>query len=108
MQIQAIEETQSGAIVQPPSLGEFLKRTRMSQRGASGRPLTISDIKRRSSLSLPVLSKLEAGKIRDPKFSTIVEVSKAYGLAYEALAYFVQDFAAARQTGPQTSHEIAH
>jgi transcriptional regulator with XRE-family HTH domain len=104
MQIQAIEQTQSDVSVQSPSLGEFLKRIRMSQRGPYGRPLTISDIKRRSSLSLPVLSKLEAGKIRDPKFSTIVEISKAYGLPYEALAYFVQDIAAARQTGPQASH----
>ena len=73
-------------------------------RSESGRPLTISDIKRRSDLSLPVLSKLEAGKIRDPKFSTIVQVCKGYGLPFEALAFFVEDIAAARQVGPQAGH----
>lgn len=70
--MQTLTETHTDATNQPHSLGEFLKKTRLSQRGESGRPLTISDIKRRSDLSLPVLSKLEAGKIRDPKFSTIV------------------------------------
>lgn len=102
MQIQA--DTHTDATSQPPSLGEFLKKTRLSQRGESGRPLTISDIKRRSDLSLPVLSKLEAGKIRDPKFSTIVQVCKGYGLPFEALAGFVSDIAADRQTGPQSQH----
>lgn len=108
MQNQAQEHTHSDAIAQAPSLGEFLKKTRLSQRGETGRPLTISDIKRRSALSLPVLSKLEAGKIRDPKFSTIVEVSKGYGLPFEALAFFVQDIAAERQTGPQARDDVTH
>ncbi|WP_194713090.1 helix-turn-helix domain-containing protein [Noviherbaspirillum soli] len=102
MQTQA--DTHCNATIAPPSLGEFLKKTRLSQCGASGRPLTISDIKRRSDLSLPVLSKLEAGKIRDPKFSTIVQVCKGYGLPFEALALFVEDIAAARQVGPQAEH----
>lgn len=53
---------------------------------------------------MPVLSKLEAGKIRDPKFSTIVQVCKGYGLPFEALAGFVSDIAADRQTGPQRQH----
>jgi transcriptional regulator with XRE-family HTH domain len=102
--MQTQTDTHRIAAIEAPSLGEFLKKTRLSQRSENGRPLTISDIKRRSDLSLPVLSKLEAGKIRDPKFSTIVQVCKGYGLPYETLALFVEDIAAARQIGPRAEH----
>ena len=102
--MQTQTATHRSAAVEAPSLGEFLKKTRLSQRSEKGRPLTISDIKRRSDLSLPVLSKLEAGKIRDPKFSTIVQVSKGYGLPFEVLAHFVEGIAAERQVGPRSDH----
>ena len=108
MHTQVQDQTQADAHIQQPSLGEFLRKTRLSQRGDNGRPLTISDIKRRSTLSLPVISKLESGKIRDPKFSTIVAVCKGYGLPYEALAIFVRDIAAERQTGPRAAAKSTH
>jgi hypothetical protein len=46
--MQTQTDTHRIAAIEAPSLGEFLKKTRLSQRSENGRPLTISDIKRRS------------------------------------------------------------
>ncbi|MBK4737929.1 helix-turn-helix domain-containing protein [Noviherbaspirillum pedocola] len=77
------------------SLGEFLRNTRRSMKGPTGRPMSIADITRRSALSLPVLSKLEAGKIENPRFTTMIEVSRGYGLPFDTLAGFFESRAAA-------------
>lgn len=39
-------------------------------------------------LNLPVLSRIEAGKVANPQFRTVVGVAHAYGVSLEDLARF--------------------
>jgi transcriptional regulator with XRE-family HTH domain len=70
------------------ALGGFLKKTRLAMKGPTGCPMSIADTARRSALSLPALSKLEAGKMENPRFTTMIEVSRGYELPFEKLASF--------------------
>ncbi|WP_098496659.1 helix-turn-helix transcriptional regulator [Collimonas sp. PA-H2] len=73
----------------PTTLADFLRAVRKQQKGGNGKPLTLTAIHNRCGLPIPILSKLEAGQILDPRSSTLKSMLHGYGLAFEDVARYL-------------------
>lgn len=51
----------------------------------TGAGVTLQDLSNRAGVSISVLSKLESGKIADPRISTVFALARALGVAGEEL-----------------------
>ena len=65
----------------PATLADFLRQMRLKQTGENGKQLSLTAMHRRCGLSVPVLSKLETGRVTDPSGSTIKRVLDVMGAA---------------------------
>ncbi|MFC5476022.1 hypothetical protein [Paraherbaspirillum soli] len=74
---------------EPQTLADFLKAVRLQQKSENGKRLSLTAIHHRCGLSVPMLSKLEAGKIVDPCGSTIKGLLSGYNLKFEDFEQFL-------------------
>ncbi|MDB5766519.1 MAG: hypothetical protein JWQ61_1333 [Collimonas fungivorans] len=72
----------------PATLADFLRQMRLKQTGENGKRLSLTAMHRRCGLSVPVLSKLETGRVTDPSGSTIKRVLDGYQLSFEDVAKY--------------------
>lgn len=73
----------------PATLAGFLRQIRLKQKGENGRRLSLTAMHRRCGLSVPVLSKLETGRVTDPSGSTIKCLLDGYNLTFEDFAKYL-------------------
>ncbi|WP_061532443.1 helix-turn-helix domain-containing protein [Collimonas arenae] len=75
----------------PATLAVFLRQRRLTQRTESGKRISLTAMHRRCGLSVPVLSKLETGRVVDPCGSTIKRVLAGYELTFDDFAKYLPD-----------------
>jgi hypothetical protein len=72
----------------PATLAGFLRQMRLKQTGENGKRMSLTAMHRRCGLSVPVLSKLETGRVIDPSGSTIKRVLAGYQLSFDEVARY--------------------
>lgn len=72
----------------PVTLADFLRQARLKQTGENGKRMSLTEMHRRCGLSLPVLSKLETGRVTDPSGSTIKRMLDGYQLSFDEVARY--------------------
>ena len=72
----------------PATLAGFLRQMRLKQTGENGKKVSLTAMHRRCGLSVPVLSKLETGRVIDPSGSTIKRVLAGYRLSFDEVARY--------------------
>jgi len=75
----------------PTTLAAFLRQMRLQQTGENGKKVSLTAMHRRCGLSVPVLSKLETGRVTDPSGSTIKRVLDGYRLSFDDFAKYLPE-----------------
>ncbi|AIY40271.1 hypothetical protein LT85_1113 [Collimonas arenae] len=75
----------------PETLAEFLRRIRLKQTGEDGKKISLTAMHQRCGLSVPVLSKLETGRVTDPSGSTIKRVLSGYCVSFDDFARYLPE-----------------
>ncbi len=75
----------------PATLAGYLRQIRMNQTDENGKRISLTAMHRRCGLSVPVLSKLETGRVVDPSGSTIKRVLNGYRLSFDEFARYLPD-----------------
>ncbi|WP_211465976.1 helix-turn-helix domain-containing protein [Collimonas silvisoli] len=73
----------------PTTLAAFLRQMRSQLAGENGKRMSLTAMHRRCGLSVPVLSKLETGRVTDPSGSTIKRVLEGYQLSFDDFARYL-------------------
>lgn len=73
------------------TLAAYLRQIRMSQIDEHGNRVSLTAMHQRCGLSVPVLSKLETGRVVDPSGSTIKRVLRGYSLSFDEFAKYLPD-----------------
>ena len=75
----------------PATLAGYLRQIRMNQTDEEGKRISLTAMHQRCGLSVPVLSKLETGRVVDPSGSTIKRVLNGYRLSFDEFARYLPD-----------------
>ena len=75
----------------PVTLAVYLRQRRLKQRSENGQRISLTAMHRRCGLSVPVLSKLETGRVVDPCGSTIKRVLAGYELTFDDIAQYLPE-----------------
>jgi len=75
----------------PLTLAAYLRQIRLQQTDEYGNKVSLTAMHQRCGLSVPVLSKLETGRVVDPSGSTIKRVLSGYHLSFDEFARYLPD-----------------